>query len=387
MKLNRKYSGMTLVELLVAGTLSALVLMSLAAATTTVFDTYRGGKTEIELKRDLALSMGEVASTVRCAKIATSKTASSLMLEDPSGEQVTYAWSGTAGDPLTVQVDAGAVLPLIGGVNSFSYQLNNVEVEEIQEIPVNTKLLEFDQYGGSQYWEFSLLDFGGNIFGVEFEIPASTAVERVELTSVQFRLGRYNSGQTGDLKIALLDTRTVDKAGPFGSIIAERTYGNATLPWLWWDGSRWCADFFTFTLGTDFVCYPNRRYCLLVRSVGPGEAGYIRTRRLANPAGASTADLNNGIRPFVTLDFGANWYTNSELLDTGQDPDELDINLTLREKMAEDIPVILYGDVITLDRTTIQETGSVDITITLQRNGEEISLTSREHLRGSIEKL
>lgn len=384
--MKRNNRAMTLVELLVASTLSALVLMSLAAATTTVFDTYKGSTTEIELKRDFSFSMSEVLKTVRRSESATSKSANSVMLQKPSGEQVTYAWSGAAGDPLTMQIDAGAALPLIGGVNGFTYQLNDIDIVQVQENAVNTKILDFDYYSTSQYWDFGLLD-SSSIFGVEFEIPASTAVERVELTSVQLRMGKYNAMQSGDLKIALLDTRTEDKAGPFGGVIAERIFANGTLPWLWWDGSKWCADFYTFALGSDFVCYPNRRYCLLVRTVDAADAGYIRTRRLAFPSSAPLADRDNGIRPYVTFDFGSYWYTNNELLDLGNNADELDDSLSTSEKSGEDIPIILYGDVVTQVETTVQKTGSVDITVTLEKNGEELTLTSREHLRGGIKKL
>jgi len=373
--LHTKYRGMTLIEVLLAGTLSALILMSLAAATGNVFDIYKQGKTELSLNRDLAYSLDGILRSIRRSNSATAISTHSILLEDPSGQQHTYSWSGTVGDPLTLKADSGPVLPYMGGVKEFSYSLNNVETVVEETTIVSQELFRFDHYKGAEYWDWGYLG-SQDLYGIEFSVPSDTTVDRIELTTIYLRMGKYDSGDTGDLKIALLDTHTMDRAGPFGGIIAEKIFANSSLPWLWWDGAAWNADFIGFSLAPEFTVFPNHRYCLLFRTVGPGDAGYLRFRRLVNPKSASAADLYNGIRAYVTRDLGSTWGT--QLVDNGSD---------LYALNSQDIPSILYGDMISINKKTVKKVGSIDFTITLEKDGEELSFTGREHLQDGIEKL
>lgn len=363
--------GMTLPEVLIAGMLGALLLLSLAAAAGNVFEVYKEGKNEADRSRDAAFSLDVVAKQIRNASNASLTNTRTLVLTDPLAANSTIAWSGTVGDPLTLEAGMAEVWTLIDGVKNLNFQLITRDVDVETDQVTNTELFNFDQYSGYEHWEYVNLA-PGVICCIEFMIPASEEIEEIRLTKVFVRIGK-KSGQYSDLEMILSDTRSKDVPYPSFKIISQ-TIPNGDIPWASWDGI-WKFYWAEIDLDPGFTVYPNRHYALALRTGGSGTACMIRLRLLMKdndwdgwgdwdpPTGPK-----NGIRYLDSFDSGATWW-----------PD-----LGTKYQDAVDTPFVLYGDVVRKVTNTQTIVTDVEVSITLDDDGEDLILFRREQLQGGI---
>jgi hypothetical protein len=359
--------GMTLIEVLIACTLSALILVSLTAAAGNMFRMYDAGRREMELSQDLAMGLSTVMRTIRRSEEAVLTGTHGIVLTEPSGRQVVFNWSGTAQDPLTLKIDTNATLPLIDGLTGLAFQIMNRDVDVDGLASANTQVFAFDYFpsAGASQWRLVTHIGTGDLSGFAFYPAANQAVEALELTQVRIRLGKI-FGQSGDLRIYLFDVYTRGKPRPIGPPLAYKDFSNASIPWATdpWDPLN-SLNFATFDLGPDFTIHPNRPYCFLLQSLGPGEACCMRVREAENVL-LSVGDKNNGLRPLISHDSGATW-----IPDIGtNDYDDWDI------------PAELSGDVFTTTETTSAVKHAVEVSITIERNGESLNMVRRERLLG-----
>ena len=358
----RTFSGFTLTELLIASVLSAVLLMSLAAATGGIFDSLNTGLGEMSRSRDAGRGLEVMAATVREAEDAVSSGSHGLQLTDPVGHVTLYDWSGTPGDPLTVQEDGGAVLPLVERVRDFSFTVHTEDVSEEGTASSHEELLNFDHYPDKEYWHDMRLS-SGRVYGLAFVLEADVPVERVTLTRVQVRIGAENDDY-GSLRIRLMEARTMDQPYPVGDVIASKDYPWWDIPPLDYSKMGFYLYFEDFDLDSSFVVIPNRPYLLLFECADSEPAGWLRMRECLDGSGP-----DNGIRAVVSDDDGATWEPDpgSEEMDTW------------------DYPVILEGDVISMEESTVTKKKSVDLVLSVERNGHTLVLEARALLLGGGE--
>ena len=352
--------GFTLAELLIASVLGAVLLLALSAATGGVFDSMDTGLGEMNRSRDAGRALEVMAAAVRQAEDAAASGGYGLLLTDPSGHTTLYDWSGTPGDPLTVQEDGGAVLPLVEGVRNFSFTVNTETVTEEGTASSSEELLNFDHYPASygEDWRWMRLE-PGNVFGIAFTVPADTPVERITLTRVQVRIGAKKDDY-GGLRISLKEARTMDHPYPVGDVVASKDYPWWEIPLVDW----YYLSFEEFDLDASFEVLPNRPYLLLFECADSDPTGWLRMRECDTEPGP-----DNGIRAVVSDDGGATWEPDpgSPELDTW------------------DYPVILDGAVVTTVENTVTKKRSVNLVLAVVRGGHTLVLERKARLLGGGE--
>ncbi|MBN2477587.1 MAG: hypothetical protein JXB62_23470 [Pirellulales bacterium] len=129
--------GHTLVELAVSMIATGFLLVGMASA---VYIATQAAKPDAPTAAMLQGSMtaAEVLSDLRCAIALTERTATSVAFTvadrdtDDAPETIRYAWSGTAGDPLTRQYNAGPVVDVLANVQEFALDYQVKTIEEAQ---------------------------------------------------------------------------------------------------------------------------------------------------------------------------------------------------------------------------------------------------------------
>ncbi|MBU0754418.1 MAG: hypothetical protein KJ645_04720 [Planctomycetes bacterium] len=355
--------GMTLVEVLIAGTMGGLVLLSLAATTGNIFDAYGTGKGQITASRDLASCLDRIMSAVREADTATQPRTHALMLVDPAGEQTLIEWSGISGDPLTWKINSDPALDLLADVEDYSFTIQSENVEREATTSTSGQLIYFDHYSEEE-WSAVELD-SGDLIGIEFSLPMDVPAETIQLETVGLRLGRKIS-QTADLRIWLYESIANEVPRPFGSGMARIDIGNADIPWAESAGyGNYYLYWETYSLGEQFWILPNRRYILMLEGKGPAASCFVRVR--VWDGGGDGPD--NGIYYLRSTNGGASWYPNIG-----------DSLITKR-----DVPIDLSGTTYSLADQTVSLAESVTIALTLKRESETLTLTRTEYLRGGAQ--
>jgi hypothetical protein len=354
---------MTLTEVLISSSLAALVLLSLAAATGNIFDAYETGKGQITAHRDAATCLDKIMQTIREAEAASLPRTNALALTDSKGVNRVYEWSGTPGDPLTFKIGLAAPLDLLHDVSDFTITILNENVDVENTVSAGGQLLYFDNYPAAEYWLIRELWVGRKL-GVIFRLPMDSSVDAIQLTDVGLVLG-CRFFHTDDLKISLYECYSRDYPRPCGNAIASIVIDNSEIPWA--DdagGGQWWLYWNTYSLGSTFWIYPNRFYILLLETVGPGAACYVRVREIENGPGP-----DNGLRYIQTDDGGTTWWPTPGT----------------QEMRDHDMPIDLNGDVHSPIVQNISREAVVEITLTTVRNGETVSITRQEGLRGGAQ--
>ena len=355
-------AGMTLVEVLVAGTMGALLLMSMAAALGNVFDSYAAGMGESERCRKASSCLDAIRKSIRRAESASSASAYSNRLTDPEGQSISYAWSGTAGDPLTEQIDAGSPVTLVESVKVLSFSIIQGDISETSTSFTNEELIYFNSYSVDEDRSTFYIS-EEDIYGIEFVVPKSETIEKINLTRLDLRVGR-NHSQYEDLVLVLSESYAANKPRPFPLVLSSQVIPNNEIPYAVWDHYEgWLFYYASFDLDSGFSIYPNRHYCFALKSDGSSVSCMGRIWWLEDDPGP-----DNGIRGIYSNDMGLSWKpTQSSGL----------------EHMV-DMPFRLFGDIITTEETTTTADTSVDVKLSIEQGGEELSFSCREFLKGGI---
>ena len=118
-------SSFTLVELLVSLAISTVVLGGLSAAILIAMNAVDDGGGPLFKTRDAVEAVDQIAGDLTCALAVTERTSKTLALTAPDRtgdglpENIRYAWSGVAGDPLTRQYNGSDALSLAEDVRHF----------------------------------------------------------------------------------------------------------------------------------------------------------------------------------------------------------------------------------------------------------------------------
>jgi hypothetical protein len=354
---------MTLTEVLIASSLAALILLSLAVATGNIFDAYDTGKGRITVTRDAATCLDQIMHTIRQAKAASLPRTHALLLTDFKDVDRLYEWSGTPGDPLTFKVGLAAPLDLLPDVSDFSITILNENVDEETTTSNSSQLLYFDSYPVLEYWLLREL-WDGRKLGAIFRLPMDASVDAIQLTDVGLVLG-CRSFHTEDLRISLYECYSEDYPRPCGSPVASIVIDNLEIPSATWDGDAgmWYLYWNTYSLGSSFWIYPNRFYILLLETVGPGAACYARVRETMSGSGP-----DNGQMYLQSDDGGATWWP-----DPGTP-----------EMSSHDMPIDLTGTTFYPSVQNVSREAEVEVTLSTVRNGETLTFTRREGLRGGV---
>ena len=106
-------AGMTLVEVLFASAIGAVLLTSLALASGLFVDSYSAGLDEQDLALSHHIALERILSAITTAGTVTVESSTSLLRNVPAGGSDRFTWSGTAGDSLNLIRDDGDAIPFV----------------------------------------------------------------------------------------------------------------------------------------------------------------------------------------------------------------------------------------------------------------------------------
>jgi len=132
-------SGLTLVEVVVAIAITSILLAGMASA---LLIASRAADPVGPTNTVLATSMAahDILGELRFAIAFTERTATAVEFTvadrngDEAPETIRYAWSGTAGDPLTRQYNGGTAVNVVENVQEFQLDYDLRTVSEVQHI-------------------------------------------------------------------------------------------------------------------------------------------------------------------------------------------------------------------------------------------------------------
>jgi hypothetical protein len=153
--LQRRQVAYSLAELLVSMVSSTILVGGLAGTlyiASTAINTDDNGNRHGRIAGEI---LGDLIADLRHAKMFTERTATAVAFTvpdrngDSSDEIVRYAWAGTAGDPLTYQINGGTVTTLAANVQHFN-------LTALERLMLGVSLEETPApSGGVEYHNFS----------------------------------------------------------------------------------------------------------------------------------------------------------------------------------------------------------------------------------------
>jgi type II secretory pathway pseudopilin PulG len=237
----------------------------------------------------------QIAGELYCARSFTEKasTAVEFTVADRSGdatpETIRYAWSGTAGDPLTRQYNGGTVVDWLADVQEFALTYDVTEVTE--ELPpveaegAETLLISHDTSVSLTDW--GLTDKGW--IGQYFFPPLPAEATAWKVTRVKF-MARIHGGNKG---ITAVQLRLPTAGNLPGATILEEVlmYESALDPSYLWE---------EFSFASVSGLSPTQGLCLVL-ALNKKEA-HLADVRYDDGAGSGL---------LTTTDAGSNWNYNS----------------------------------------------------------------------------
>ncbi len=254
MRLNRHRCGFSLVELVTSLTIISILLVAMGSAIVIAARGLPDPTSPLAEKVDAAEVVRELANEVTYATAVL--TASPTELEfvvnrNGAPTTISYSWSGTPGDPLVRQYDAGTPVNVLDSVQQFNldYELGS-EAIVVAALPVEGVEIELAKYptaSVSTAFQIQKKNWIGQYF--QITLPADTISWRV--TRLVFRAmedGPAN-GQT------LVQLRLADDITqlPTNTILEQSTMVEADLT----PSMTWREFAFSNVVGlslTDHIC-------------------------------------------------------------------------------------------------------------------------------------
>lgn len=354
--------GVTLIELLIAGAIGAILLTTLAVSTGAFIDIFASALDEQDLALTHHIALDRMLTSITMATEVDVQSASSLQATYPDGATETFSWSGSPGDPLTLSRDGGGDNALAEGMVNLIFVPNTISFFEESFEVLNEELFRFEEFTGySQAWEDRVLGDQA-IHGMTFMVRYVAEVERMIIRSMDVKIGKI-AGQAADLEVSLYEGQSEERPRIFDDAIATCVVSNSDIPAAIQAGEDLDIGWMTIVLPESFAIQPNRYYCLLFASEGMagGEAGYLRVASLTGGTGPINATAYMG-----STDNGATW----------EPP------MKTQDYLLKDVPVRLSGEVTLKIRSYTTRVESVDVTFELVVGSSGVTGKGRAYVRG-----
>lgn len=133
--------GMTLVEMVIGIAISSVLFVGLTSSLYIAAQSLDVGQAEMAVRRTAQQRMAQLHRDVESARNITELTATSVTLTvpdrngDETPETIRYAWSGTAGDPLTQQYNGGAITNYLASIDSLTFEWESRMIEGAMQLP------------------------------------------------------------------------------------------------------------------------------------------------------------------------------------------------------------------------------------------------------------
>ena len=304
----RASRGFTLVEILIAATLAALLAAALTEILYGALDLSREMSQDDALNRDMLLVVAKFREDIEEADRVLSISPTTLVLIAQNGDTLRYEWSGASADPLLRQVNGGTKRAIAGRVDNLTFALQTSSRPFTHErdalVPTVKLACKFDDDDASDWVSW----YGCTDEYHERRIQDDDyAAEQMWATGNHDRfIGARVCMKAKDhdpVEVSLLVE--VYRAGPLpdecpGTLLAEgildRFAMNSNWEWRWVD--------LTTVLEAPVVA--GQTYWLLLRPDGAGGSSYAGTVRYVRLKNCDSYP-GNGMCLRRSNDFGATW--------------------------------------------------------------------------------
>jgi prepilin-type N-terminal cleavage/methylation domain-containing protein len=297
--------GLTLIELLVAICIVAILMAGLGSAVLIAGHAVDGGGGPAARFSDAAQAVHRITADLAYATSVPERTdrAVTFTLPDRNGdgadETIRYWWSGKPGDPLMCQYGGNAPVPVAENVHGLklSYLLRTLPGEQPPAVPQESEellLISHDDAPGGHMNDF---DLTRRFQGAQYFKPTlPTNTLRWKITRLLVRLRR--GARFGQV---LLDVRTADAdQKPTQTTLEGKSIASASLP----NAYQWIE--FGFDTLTELD--PASGYCLVLRGNRLWVTGVAQWEQGGSPMTPNTHAMRS-------LDGGSSWTDPTDAAD------------------------------------------------------------------------
>lgn len=288
--------GLTLVELVVSAAIMGIIMTGLASAILIASHALPSDQNPATALVDSVAVADQIAEELRSAIWIRQHDPTAIAFTVPdrdadgASESISYAWSGTVGDPLQRQYNSGAIVDVLDDVHSFALRYDlETTTEEYPGVPVESSEVLLSSYTGANDLEGYDIDQDDWI-GQYFEPSLDPNAVGWKVTRVLFeaRARDTKDGQT------LVQLRPADPDGlPTATVFEQHTMYESDLIYSY----QWQEFAFSDVSGLS----PDDGLCLVLQ-FGAGNEDSARIRY-----------DNHGVSgEFYTDDAGADWTMSAD---------------------------------------------------------------------------
>lgn len=273
----RPRRAFTLLELVVAAALGAILLLGLQSA---VMIASKAIPTQTQSSDSAALSaaLDRLALDLSYAKIITTRTSTGIAFTvadrdaDGADDTITYRWSGTPGDSLMRQFNGGPGEPILADVQSLSLTLQTEVVTGVVTYNDSNETLLSSYTATTNNTTYQIIGDRWAAQPTPITIPADAVDYRI--TRAQLKLERDGSADAA----ATVQLRLFRGGQPTSRVIGAATIAETSLP----GGATWTS----MALPSTRLLQPNEPIGLVVWTTGTNGACKITYRSSGAAAGA-----------------------------------------------------------------------------------------------------
>lgn len=256
--------GFTLSELTVSAAIMGLVVMGIASSIMVATQALPDEDNPSQISFDNAAVADQIVEELRYAIAITERSSNviAFVVHDRNGdgvpERIRYAWSGTAGDPLTREYNGGSAVEVAKNVSEFAlgYYIDTVK-EEYPGPSVETPEQLFSTVPAGALSNNEDVD-NDDWVGQYIRPTLPEGTESWKLTRVEFE-ARKHGPDDGEISVQLWNAGAWNLPG--GTLLAEQPMLESTLD------SNYRVESFTFDLPG---LMPDEGVCLVLKGVSGG---------------------------------------------------------------------------------------------------------------------
>ena len=343
--------GFTLIELVMSMAIGAILLGGMGSAILISSHALPGSNTTTDAILRTADVVEQMAGELHCAVTFKQRTATLVEFTVPdrdgdlAPETILYTWTGTPGDPLKRQYNAGTMVIVAEGVQEFDlgYTKTSVTTTETTDVTTNSGEILLSWFDGWSGLTETPQDFGvdSDYWAAEFvSLALPDFTNKVTITRVRLRMRQGNLGNAGTFSVGIHRFEGGGKTQPHQNTIGTpvvRSASTLSAGYLWEE----------FVFSDVTINNGNKAKAIVVKgTAAAGNQGDAEVLRYYN---------SNGPQDDPT----AMWTTNGG---TSWDPKKND-------QSDYDFPHYLYGEYETTALTPVDVTryylGSVQIKLRL----------------------
>lgn len=266
------HRGFTLVELVAATAIMAILMTGMGSAIIIASTAIPDGNSPAEIATDSRNVLDRMTEDLLFAKALTEMTSTAVTMKVANRghgadgpETIRYAWSGTLGDPMTLEYNGAKAVILVEDVHAFalSYEVKSVPADEVPLVEGSERSLLVQDISNSGY-ATQLSEMAGALRHSEYFHPfLSPEATSWRITRASFVANpKKPASSTFSVSVQAGDLDGV----PDGTVVDEVTVQESSLV-----ADNWHVVTFANAGGLD----PASGACIVFQAAGSSTAGLL----------------------------------------------------------------------------------------------------------------